>query len=82
MSTAQRRPQAAALARLTLGKHYRVHATDTDYLGNVGIVIGIPNRDLFEGFNDVWPPALFAKIRPADPEFISLIKRVPVGEDA
>lgn len=73
-------PAISAYARLEQGKVYRVVRLGENHLGKTGLDIGVPNRDLFEGYADIWPPQCFRKIRPdehepCEAEFVTLLKR-------
>lgn len=60
----------ASIDRLVLSAYYRVEATQRD--ARLGTRLGVKLRHVSGG----WFAARFRKIRPADPEFIALVKRV------
>lgn len=73
-------PAISAFARLEVGRVYRVLRIGENDRGSLGIDIGVQNKDLFAGFNDIWPPDCFRKVAPdkreaCEPEFVTLIKR-------
>lgn len=55
-------PAVSAFARLKKGATYRVLRVGENDLGKTGVDVGVSNRDLWEGFGDIYPPQVFRKI--------------------
>jgi hypothetical protein len=67
-----------ALSRLTLGRAYRVTQVGSAHLieGPAIGLAGVRNSDLLPEWRDLWRAHRFRKIRPAEDEFTSLIRKM------